>query len=121
MDASMTSTSEPISGPMRRVVDALIAGETIPADASDALTESERVEVAALARTAHLTSLTLARPEPAADVEAAALHQAHAAFAQRTSANPGAGGATSADRSWLSRLWARISGNGGPPRGKGTG
>jgi hypothetical protein len=68
---------------MQRVVDALVAGEPIPADAQAKLTDAERSEVAALARTAHLTKLTLARPEPSAEREAAALAKARDAYGQR--------------------------------------
>ena len=72
-----------ISKSMQRVVDALVAGEPVPADAQAALTDAERSEVAALARTAHLTKLTLARPEPTAEMEAAALARARDAYEQR--------------------------------------
>src|SRR5687767_5663441 len=72
-----------ISKPMQRVVDALVAGEPVPADAQEALTDTERSEVAALARTAHLTKLTLARPEPTVEMEAAALARARDAYEQR--------------------------------------
>ena len=72
-----------ISKSMQRVIDALVAGETVPADAHAALTDAERSEVAALARTAHLTKLTLARPEPTAEMEAAALARARDAYEQR--------------------------------------
>lgn len=72
-----------ISKSMQRVVDALVAGEPVPADAQAAMTDAERSEVAALARTAHLTKLTLARPEPTAEMEAAALARARDAYEQR--------------------------------------
>ena len=72
-----------ISKSMQRVVDALVAGEPVPADAQAALPEAERGEVAALARTAHLTKLTLARPDPTAEMEAAALARARDAYEQR--------------------------------------
>ena len=72
-----------ISKSMQRVVDALVAGEPVPAEAQAALTDAERSEVAALARTAHLTKLTLARPEPTAEMEAAALARARDAYEQR--------------------------------------
>lgn len=72
-----------ISKSMQRVVDALVAGAPVPADAQAALTDAERSEVAALARTAHLTKLTLAKPEPSAEMEAAALARARDAYEQR--------------------------------------
>ena len=72
-----------ISKSMQRVVDALVAGTPVPADAQAALTDAERSEVAALARTAHLTKLTLAKPEPSAETEAAALARARDAYEQR--------------------------------------
>ncbi|MES2464523.1 MAG: hypothetical protein V4671_28510 [Armatimonadota bacterium] len=72
-----------ISKTMQRVVDALVAGEPVPAEAQAALTDAERSEVAALARTAHLTKLTLAKPEPTAEMEAAALARARDAYEQR--------------------------------------
>jgi len=108
MDAST------ISEPMRRVLDALLAGEPVPPEAQARLTDAERAEVASLARTAHLTKLTLAKPEPTAEMEAASLARAHAAFAQRR-----AGGATGAGDSVgahdeaaapLGGLLARITG-----------
>lgn len=76
---------------MRRVVDALLAGEPVPPDAHAVLTEAERAEVASLARTAHLTKLTLARPEPSAEMEAASLERAHAAFTRRRQADAALG------------------------------
>ena len=67
----------------RRVLDALLEGMPPPPDAQAALTETERAEIAALARTAHLTRLTLRKPDPAPDAEAEALRRAQAAFAAR--------------------------------------
>ena len=106
MDAST------ISEPMRRVLDALLAGEPVPPEAQARLTDAERAEVAALARTAHLTKLTLAKPEPTAEVEAAALARAHAAFAQRRTGGAAGDSAGAHDEASAPRggLLARITG-----------
>jgi|GEM_PF-5358860 hypothetical protein len=54
----------PLSEPMRRVMEALLEGNPPPAEYQAQLTEAEKQEIAALARTARLTALTLERPTP---------------------------------------------------------
>jgi hypothetical protein len=99
---------------MRRVLDALYAGEPVPSDAQAALSDEERAQVAALARTAHLTRLTLQRPDPSAEVEAAALRKAHEALAAQHQRGGGGGIASSPASdpkgprpSWLDRLFGK--------------
>ncbi len=88
------ATSEPVfSEPMRRVLEAMVAGEAIPPDAHAALSDEERQEVAALARTAHLTRITLHQPEPTQEMEARALARAQATLAARPAGASGRGGA----------------------------
>lgn len=100
-----------ISEPMRRVLDALYAGEPVPPDAQAALSEEERAQVAALARTAHLTRLTLNKPEPSAEVEAAALRKAHEAMAAHQQRVGGPATSPAADPkarpSWIDRLFGK--------------
>lgn len=92
---------------MRSVVEALIEGKTAPPEAQAALTDAERAEVAALARTAHLTRLTMHKPDPSPTVEAAALSRAQQTLAARAPiTEPNLGGGNSFWRS----LWARLSG-----------
>ena len=57
----MTTSPSPLppSDALRRVVDALLDGQTPPPDAQAALSELEKNEVAGLVRTAHLTRLSL--------------------------------------------------------------
>lgn len=83
-----TSTSKPISEPMGRVLDALFEGQPIPSDAQAALTEEERTEVASLARTAHLTSLTLNQPDPTDTQEQTARQKATDALANLPKSGP---------------------------------
>jgi len=101
-----------ISEPMRRVLDALYAGEPVPSDAQAALSDEERAQVAALARTAHLTRLTLQRPDPSAEVEAAALRKAHEAMAAQLQRGGGLASSPASDPkaprpSWLDRLFGK--------------
>jgi hypothetical protein len=73
--------SEPAlpSGPLRRVLDALLDGRAAtPAD-QDALTPDERAEVAAAVRAAHLTRVVLHQESPAEAAEAASLERSLAA------------------------------------------
>ncbi|MBC8102519.1 MAG: hypothetical protein H7Z41_08005 [Cytophagales bacterium] len=93
-----------ISKPMQRVVDALVEGRTVSPDDQAALSEDERREVAALARTAHLTKLTLARPDPTAEMAAAALARARDAYEQRRTSAPPVGTAPSAPPAEFSPL-----------------
>lgn len=111
MDASTT-----LSEPMRRVLDAMLDGQPVPPDAHEALTDTERQELAALARTAQITRLALQLPEPPETVETQALERAQKALTQ---ASPGAamqprGGETEQSSSggsvwpaWLLRLLGR--------------
>lgn len=59
-----TAEEERISPAMRHVLDLLLEGQNVPAEAMDALTEPEREDLGALARTANLTRLVLQQPEP---------------------------------------------------------
>src|SRR5687767_890102 len=112
MDASTT-----LSEPMRRVLDAMIDGQPVPPDAHEALTEAERQELAALARTAQITRLALQQPEPPEAVETQALQRAQKALTQEPplpAARTGSGGGRSDEtspqsgwRTWLSRLFGR--------------
>jgi hypothetical protein len=115
-------TTEQTSEAMRRVVDALLEGTPAPPDAHSALTETERAEVAALARTAHLARLSLRKPDPAPAAQAAALFRAQQALAARPVNDTAAAGtltpaspAGTADESSESRpfwrvWWERLTG-----------
>jgi hypothetical protein len=86
-----TSSFNLLSPPLRRVLDALLEGRPVaPADEA-ALTSADHAELQALARTAHLTNLTLHQPETIDSAEAAALEKAQAALSAagaRVSAHP---------------------------------
>jgi len=60
----------------RRVVEALLEGQPAPPEDQAALTDAERAEVAALARTAHLTRVTLQMETPDEAAERASLDRA---------------------------------------------
>jgi hypothetical protein len=92
---------------MRRVLDALYTGEPVPPDAQAALSEEERVQVAAIARTAHLTRLALNKPEPTAEMEAASLAKAQTALAQQKGNGGGPAAAPDKRPNWLDRLLGR--------------
>ena len=79
---------ETLPEPLRRVLEAIVEGIPVPADADAALSPEERAEVAALARTANLTYLTLQQPEPPAEAEARSLALAQDALAQRPPTTP---------------------------------
>lgn len=101
-----TSNFSLLSPTLRRVLDSLLEGQAVtPADRA-ALSEAEWNELRALARTAHLTTLTLHQPEPSAETEAAALAQAQKVLQQigpRTGLKTQE--STGASRpSWLERL-----------------
>lgn len=74
---------EPLSDPMRRVLEAMVAGEPVPLDAQAALTATEQGEIAALARTANLTYLTLQLPDPSPEAEERSLEQAQQELIRR--------------------------------------
>ena len=113
MPTSETPTLETLSGPMRRVLEALLDDAPALSDEAEALeslTEAERAEVAALARTANLTALTLHQPDPDQDAAAKALARAEKALERRGSA-PSAPAAPEPTqetrRNWLERLLKR--------------
>jgi hypothetical protein len=82
-ESSPGNLDEPISEPMRRVLEAMVAGEPVPLDAQAALTLQEQGEIAALARVANLTYLTLQQPDPSAEAEERSLEQAQRELARR--------------------------------------
>lgn len=109
------SNSEPLitgnfsllSPTLRRVLDALLEGKPVASGDRAALSESEWNELRALARTAHLTTLTLHRPVPSPETEAAALERAQKVLAEvgpRVSANPPPQEMGESKPSWLDRL-----------------
>lgn len=65
---------------MRRVLDLLLEGREVPAEAMDSLTKEEQADLRALARTANLTRLALQRPEPQAEQARASLERAEEAL-----------------------------------------
>lgn len=117
------ATPEPLSDPLRRVLEALVDGTPAPPDALAALTDGERAEMAALLRTSHFVRLTFqAAPGPTAEAEATALARAREALAQRgfpvapAGAGAGAAGVTDPEAdapprpavlAWLERLRRR--------------
>jgi hypothetical protein len=114
-DKEAAERPEGTSEAMRRVVDALLEGQPAPPDAQAALTEAERAEVAALARTAHFAAATLRRPDPPDGAEAAALDRARRALAARPPSPNGAPDeepTTPARPVWRA-WWDRLTGGGG--------
>jgi len=107
------SNAEPVfSEAMRRVLEAMVAGEPVPPEAHASLSEEERREVAALARTAHVTRLALNQPEPTLEMEAKALARAQATLATNGAARPA--GATPLAPPPPSRSSGPGGGGGGP-------
>jgi hypothetical protein len=106
---------EPVSESMRRVVDAMVAGEPIPDDAQATLTLAEQGEVAALARTANLTYLTLQLPNPSPEAEERSLARAQQELHRRPPVTrplpplSPAPPSRSALQVWWDRLWGRDS------------
>ena len=101
----------PVSGAMRRVLEALFLGEPVPLDAQAELTAFEQAEVAALARTANLTYLTLSQPDPSADAEARSLSAAQKELARRPLvAPPPPVAEPETIRPALLRFWERLRG-----------
>ena len=103
------TSEEPLSEPMRRVLEAMVAGEPVPVDAEEALTPTEQGEIAALARAANLTYLTLQQPNPSSEAEERSLERAQRELARRPPVVPPA--PPSAPRpallAWLDRLLRR--------------
>ena len=90
------TNSEPVfSEAMRRVLEAMVAGEPVPPEAHASLSEEERREVASLARTSHVTRLALNQPEPTLEMEAKALARAQATLATTSAARPAGAAAPS--------------------------
>lgn len=92
---------------MRRVLDALLDGQPAPPDAQAALSDAEQAQVAALARTAQVTRLTLQRPEPTAEIEQRSFDRVQQALATGAS-RPVPSGTPPERHSWwdrLTRLW----------------
>jgi hypothetical protein len=77
-----TSSFENSSPALQRALDALTSGETASPEEIAALNGEERTELTGLARTARLTHLTLARPEPTQELEAEALARAQERLTQ---------------------------------------
>lgn len=102
-------TLETLSRPMRLALEALLDDAPPPADALAALTDEERAELASLARTANLTSLTLHQPDPNPDAQANAWAQAEKALDRRAAAPspPPAAPPPKPRRNWLDRLLKR--------------
>ena len=67
---------------VRRVLEALLEGRPSEPEDLEALTDDERRELTALARTANLAHLTLHRPEPTVELEAESLARAQEALAK---------------------------------------
>lgn len=67
---------------VRRVLEAMLEGRTSRPEDLEELTDDERRELTALARTANLARLTLHRPEPTEELEAESLARAREALAQ---------------------------------------
>jgi len=99
-----TSNFSLLSPPLRRVLDALLEGDAVPPADRAALSEAEWNELRALARTAHLTTLTLHQPEPSAATEAAALAKAQKVLAELGPRTGLKEESTSNRPSWLERL-----------------
>lgn len=96
-----------LSPALRRVLDALLDGETISSADRAELTEAEWDELRALARTANLTRLTLHQPDPTPQAQASALAQAQKTLAEvgpRASHNPAALAPSEPRPTWLERL-----------------
>lgn len=74
--SSATGSFNLLSPALRRVLDALLEGESVSASDRAALSEDEWNELRALARTANLTRLTLHQPDPTPQAEASALEKA---------------------------------------------
>lgn len=72
-----------MSEPMRQVMEALVAGLPAPANAQAALSDTEKAEVAAFARTSHLAKLALAKSEPPDEAEEKARARAQSALNAR--------------------------------------
>jgi hypothetical protein len=86
-----TSSFDNASPALQRALDALTSGEAAAPEEIAALSGDERTELTGLARTARLTHLTLARPEPTQELEAEALARAQERLTQlgpRTSPEP---------------------------------
>jgi hypothetical protein len=112
MASDETANLDTLSEPMRRVLSALMEGETPPSDAHAALTAEERAEIAVLGRTANLAYLTLHQPEPSTLAQAKALDRARNEMTRRQSAAtvngaPPSIAARPALLAWLERLRRR--------------
>lgn len=106
-ESSSTGSFNLLSPPLRRVLDALLEGKQVASADRAGLSESEWNELRALARTAHLTTLTLHQPVPSPATEAAALERAQRVLAEigpRVSANPNTLQTVEPKPSWLERL-----------------
>ncbi|MBC8141496.1 MAG: hypothetical protein H7Y38_08655 [Armatimonadetes bacterium] len=101
-----------ISEPMRVCLDALYEGKPAPEGVLASLSESERAEVASLARTARLVGLSLNQPIPTTEMEASALARAHDAMAQRgaTSSATATPEGTADTGNWFTRLFKKSGG-----------
>jgi hypothetical protein len=75
--------TEPMSEPLRRVMEALVAGLPAPPDAQAALSEDEKAQVAAMGRTSRLVKVALDKGEPPPGAEEAARARAQAALEKR--------------------------------------
>lgn len=108
MTTPSPSSFPPPSEALRRVVDALLDGTPPPPDAQAALSPAEQDEVAGIARTAHLTRLSLhAASGEGENGENAALQKAQAALQNRAPASAH-GDSSAAPSSWWARLlWKR--------------
>ena len=99
--------SSPNSERVRRALDSLAGDEPVPSNVLTELSESERAEVAALTRTAHLTRLVLHSDLPDGNAEAKALGRAQTALhGRKASGTPLFDSPTTT--SWLSGLLDRL-------------
>ncbi len=77
-----TSSFDNASPALQRALDALTSGEAASPEELAALSGDERTDLTGLARTARLTHLTLARPDPTQELEAEALARAQERLTQ---------------------------------------
>lgn len=77
-----TSSFDNASPALQRALDALVSGDTARPEELAALSTEEKTELTGLARTARLTHLTLANPEPTQELEAEALARAQERLAK---------------------------------------
>ena len=78
-----TESTEGRSGPMQRVLDALIEGVPVSVTDQAELSPTERDEIAQLVRTAHLTRLVLHADDPPPTAESASLTKVQATLRTR--------------------------------------